>query len=108
MHRFGSSPDHEKRPLYEGNPSRLLRQRQGSFFECEVTDPQHKEALFWSGGNHRTRWNEGNNPGIIRDGAMLKWDRMPGQIVENNVRDLFSSYTIFFHFAPPENPELTS
>jgi len=26
------------------------------FFEFSVTDPQHKEALFWGSGNHRTGW----------------------------------------------------
>jgi len=30
--------------------------RQRVFFEFLVTDPLHKEALFWGGGNHRTRW----------------------------------------------------
>jgi len=28
------------------------------FFEFLVTYPPHKEALFWVGGNHRTRWIE--------------------------------------------------
>jgi hypothetical protein len=27
---------------------------QGVFFEFLVTDPPHKEALFWGGGIHRT------------------------------------------------------
>jgi hypothetical protein len=46
--------------LYEGPRIRasLQARRAVSFFEFLVTDPPHKEALFWGGGNHRTRWTE--------------------------------------------------
>jgi len=46
MNRFGSHPDYENRPLYEGYPPQGLSKarRAGSFFEFLVTDPPHKEA----------------------------------------------------------------
>jgi len=59
MHRFGSHPNHENRPLHEGSRLRASRATAGKdFFEFLVTYPPHKEALFWVGGNHRTRWIE--------------------------------------------------
>jgi hypothetical protein len=56
MKRFGSHPNHENRPLYEGPPSSgLIRgTADKEFFEFFLADPPHKEALFWGGSNHRT------------------------------------------------------
>ena len=54
MNRFGSHPNHENRPLYEGPPPQGLSEarRAGSFFEFLVTDLPRGRPVGGC-GNHR-------------------------------------------------------
>jgi hypothetical protein len=69
MNRFGSHPNHENRPVYEG-PRLMASQRHGRqrvFFEFFSHRSAAQQALFWGGANNRTRWVEGQQSRMLSE-----------------------------------------